>query len=103
MDNDKSNFLYCNQVQIATSPWDIFFSFQRAALARLENGQLSGKPNIVEELQVSMSPAHAKLMLVALYSQIAAYEKDVVKAKIPLDQANQEKYDSFIKTIKSST
>jgi hypothetical protein len=101
MDNEKTGSFYCNQTQIACTPWDVIFSLQRVALAIDESGKATNALKLADELQVAMSLAHAKMMITVLYEQIRKYETDVIKGKISLDVANQQKYDSFIASIKS--
>lgn len=102
MDNVKRDNFYCNQIQIAVTPWDIIISMQRMALALDDSGKSTGGVELADELQVSMSLGHAKLMLAGLYQQIDTYEKNIIKAKIPLDDDNQKKYDVFIASVKSN-
>jgi hypothetical protein len=102
MGNENKNFLYCNQVQIASSPWDVLFSFQRAGLEMNPNGSLGSNIVVKDEVELAMTPAHAKLLLSALYEQINQYEKNVIKTKIPLDETSQKTYDKFIEDIRSS-
>lgn len=97
-ENQPFTFMYCNQLGGATTLWDILLTFQRVAIKPIppENKPASA---VVEEIQIAMSPGHAKVMLTTLWEMVESYEKGT--AKIPLDPANQGRFEEFVKKVKA--
>ncbi|HEY9405384.1 MAG TPA: DUF3467 domain-containing protein [Pyrinomonadaceae bacterium] len=74
--SEKYISLYCNQVEIGFSAWDVQFSIM----------QVHGRTSDVigEELaSISMSPQHAKAMVLPLMNTIFQYEAQHGVVKIP--------------------
>ena len=60
--------IYANQVQLATTPWDIQMIFSQLRETRVSEA-------VTEELvTVVMSPVHAKVMAQILSNQVVQYE-----------------------------
>lgn len=84
MESDNK-FFYSNGLQVAVSPFDINLKFLRQGAP---DNAVEGKPmqpQVLDEIIIAMSPAHAKAMLSGLFQSIMSYEKDVGPIALPAD------------------
>lgn len=94
-----TSFMYCNQVQGATSLWDVLLNFQRVAV-KVNPADMTSQVSVAEEVQMAMSPGHAKAMLATLWENVEAFEKTA--GKIGLDKTSQAKFEEFVRKVKAS-
>jgi hypothetical protein len=84
-DEDSISSLYCNNVNLALTPWDFRFVFSEIIV------QSGGKPINVAKASVVMAPAHAKALLGALEANLKGWEAVYGEIKMPKPPKPQKK------------
>ena len=91
MDSEKNKFFYCNAAEIAVSPYDFSFKFIRNGSPEGAKEGAKVQPAKLDEFTVSMSPAHAKVLLSGYFRAILDYEKSV--GPIAVEANSQDEFN----------
>ncbi len=95
----EEKFFYTNSVQVAITPYDFSLKFTRNGTETDNTPRPSGTlkvdvpAKVLDVMTVSMSPSHAKALLVALKQIVDMYEQRHGLIPVPVDVKNQwDKY-----------
>ena len=84
----EKKFFYSNSSKVMSSPYDVTIQFERVTApklsANMENSDFL--PEVSEILELSMSPSHAKAVLIGLYNTILSYEEKYGEIAMPNDK-----------------
>jgi len=105
MDNANPNnkFFYTNTSKMAASPYDVTILFERSSPPTIPSTPLANKeyiPVVSDVLEVSMSPAHAKAVVIGLLNTLSVYEKTF--GKIAMEPQKDQEFKSIIATLSKS-
>jgi len=84
----EKKFFYSNSSKVMASPYDVTIQFERVTAPQLSVNIVESniQPEMAEILELSMSPSHAKAVLIGLCSTIASYENTIGKIAMPEDK-----------------
>jgi hypothetical protein len=94
---EQENFFYANGLELAVSVFDVTLRFIRNGAAPGSVPTQGAKPVRFADFSISMSPSHAKAMMVPLVNAIREYEK--AHGKIPVEAKDQQAWDSLNKAV----
>ena len=89
MDSD-GKFFYTNAMEVAVSVYDFTFKFIRQGAAPPKPGATQAAVLRLDEMAVSMSPAHAKAMLSGIFKAVLDYEKQF--GHIALEKETEQQF-----------
>lgn len=97
---EKKSF-YSNSSKVMATAYDIGIIFDRTRAPEVPATVTKSSqvvPVIAESLEVSMSPSHAKAVVIGLLNAVLDYEKNI--GSIPLPADKQTAFDDLLARVK---
>ena len=94
----EPKFFYANGVEMAVSAYDFNLKFVRQGAPSGATPGTAVTAERLDELTVTMSPAHAKTLIGVFIKSVHDYEKNIGKIVLPGDE--EEKFHDAINSLK---